>query len=468
MVCPMDNSASSIYVWALHELGFADFNDERLTRRSVKIAATLLQHPHSSIPAGCGNWSDTKATYRFFNNEKIHSFNMLASHIGETISRCSPLPTVLVAQDTTTMNLTNKEVSGLGRIGAGTLKGFFTHSALAMNTQGIPLGLLYQKTYVRKTITQNKEYKKHFKQLPIEQKETGKWVEVIASVKEKLQNKHVVVIGDRESDIYDVFKKGIDSGVDLLIRTSQNRLVTGINGEDLTHLFDKAKQGTVLASYTASVPTTVNSHIAREAKLTIRVCQFLLHPSKHRRRKEEPLSLFLLDVLEENPPVGEEAIHWMLTTTINVKTPDEAIEKVTWYMYRWRIERFHYILKTGAFNVEKLQFETFQRFKKAITMFSIVAYRVLFTTYEVRAHPNNDALTIFSKEEARVLIMIGKKLNQTLTVNEAVIATAKLGGYLARKHDGPPGIKTLWIGFQTLTNIVYGVLMSEQAHFRQK
>jgi len=464
----MDNTASSTYGWALHELGFTDFNDERLTQRAVKIAATLLAHPHSSIPAGCGNWPDTKATYRFFDNDKVNSFTMLSSHVGETINRCFPLQTILVVQDTTTMNLTNKEVSGLGRIGEGTLQGFFAHSALAMNTEGIPLGLLYQKIYVRKAITQDKEYKKRWKQLPIEEKETGKWVEVITCVKEKLTNKHVVVIGDRESDIYDVFKKGKERSIDLLVRTSQNRLVSEINGESFTHLFDKAKHGTVLTAYTAFVPTTVSSHITREVKLTVKVCQFLLHPSKHRRRKEEPLSLSLLDISEENPPTGEEPIHWMLTTTLQVDTPEEAIEKVQWYMYRWRIERFHYILKTGAFNVEKLQFETFPRFKKAITMYSIIAYRVLFTTYAVRNHPNDDANTVFSKEEIRVLIMIGKKQKNTLTMNEAIVATAKLGGYLARKHDGPPGIKTLWIGFQTLTNIVYGVLMAEQAHLKQQ
>lgn len=464
----MDTPASSAYGWAIHEMRFSDFNDERLTQRAVKIAATLLQHPQNSIPAGCGNWSDTKATYRFFANGKVNSSNMFKAHSDETINRCLPFSTILVAQDTTTINLTNKEVTGLGRIGEGTLQGFFTHSALALDTQGIPLGLLYQKTYVRKAITQDEEYKKHFKQLPIEEKETGKWVEVITCIKEKLSSKHVVVIGDRESDIYDVFKKGKESGVDLLIRTSQNRLVSELNGKDFMHLFDKAKQGTVLTKYTASIPTTVNSHKLREAKLTIRVCQFLLHPSKHRRRKDPPLSLFLLDVIEESPPEREEGIHWMLTTTLHVKTPDEAIEKVTWYMYRWRIERFHYILKTGAFNVERLQFETFPRFNKAITMFSIVAYRILFTTYHVRDHPTDNACTIFSTDEVRVLCMINKKQENILTVTEAVVATAKLGGFLARKNDGPPGIKTLWIGFQTLTNIVYGVLMAEQAYSQRK
>ena len=456
----MDNTASSAYVWALREMGLSDFNDERLTQRAVKIAATLLQHPHSSIPAGCGNWSDTKAVYRFFDNNKIDSSTMLSSHIGETINRCLQLDTVLVAQDTTTMNLTNKEVSGLGRIGMGDLQGFFSHSALAMNTAGIPQGLLYQKIYTRKTITQNKEYKKHFKRLPVEEKETGKWVEVIDCVKERLQNKHVVVIGDREADIYDVFAKGINLGIELLIRTKQNRLVSERTDDKRIHLFDKANQGTVVAVYTTDVPTEMKKQVSREANLTIRVSAFTQYSSKHQGKKL-PLPLFLLDVIEENPPTGEEPIHWMLTTTMEVKTPDEAIEKVQWYMYRWRIERFHYILKTGAFNVEKLQFETFPRFKKAITMFSIVAWRILFTTYQAREHPQDDASILFSKEELLVLCYKEKKIKTTMTCQEAIKALAKLGGYLARNHDGPPGVKTLWLGFQALQYILYGMLMAK-------
>lgn len=456
----MDNTASSAYVWALHEMGLSDFNDERLTQRAVKITATLLQHPHSSIPAGCGNWSDTKATYRFFDNDKVDSQNMLSSHSSETISRCSSLPTVLVAQDTTTMNLTNKQVSGLGRIGMGDLQGFFTHSALAMDTHGIPLGILHQKTYVRKKETQEKGHKEKAKRLPITQKETGKWVEVIDCVKEKLPDRHVVIIGDRESDIFDVFQKARTIGVDVLIRTSQNRLISEVNGQTPEHLFDKAKRGSIITTYTTEMPTTNNTHKTRQAALTIRAAEFLLPIAKNRRReKQSSIPVILLDVLEENPPKDEEVIHWMLTTTLGVKTAEEAIEKVQWYMYRWRIERFHYILKTGAFTVEKLQFETFSRFKKAITMYSIVAWRILFTTYEAREYPNDDASLLFSKEELIALCYKEKKIKQTMTCKEAVKALAKLGGYLARNHDGPPGVKTLWLGFQALQFILYGMLM---------
>ena len=455
----MEATASSAYGWALHEFEFANFNDERLVKRAVNISARLLQNPQRSIPSAMGNWSETKATYRFLDNKKIGSDNMLSAHIEQTVNRCNNTGTILVAQDTTTLNLSHKEIEGLGRIGMGDLQGFFTHSGLAMTTQGVPLGLLYQKSYTRKKETQEKDYKKKARQLPMTEKESIKWVEVVGSIKQALPQTPVVVIGDRESDIYDVFKKGADNDIDLLIRTQHNRRIT----EDGIRLFDRAQTGSIVIHYTANVPIAKHSHKTREAKLTIRVITFSLACDKNRKKENlRPIPVTLLDISEENPPSDKEPIHWMLTTTLSVKTADDAIEKVQWYIYRWRIERFHYILKTGAFNIEKLQFETFQKFQKAITLFSIVAYRVLWAIYESRNNPKQTAELIFSKEEIMALSFIAKRKEYTLTIEEAVKQTAKLGGYLARKGDGSPGIKTLWIGFQTLSNIVYGMMMGKK------
>ena len=131
-------------------------------------------------------------------------------------------------------------------------------------------------------------------------------------------------------------------------------------------------------------------------------------------------------------------------------------------MYRWRIEPFHYTLKTGAFNIEELQFETYERFCKAITMYSIVASRVIYTQYYERKHPQENAREIFSTEEIRMLCLKWKKQPPyQMSIHEAVVATAKIGGYLARKHDSP-GIKALWVGFQTLQNLVEGMLLERQ------
>lgn len=441
---------SSAYAWSIKEMGFADFNDERLTLRGVKIAGVRLANPQESIPSACGNWADTKATYRFFDNPKVQSEHILAAHYRQTKERCHKEETILIVQDTTTMNFSNKQVEGLGRIGMGDLQGFFVHSALAVTTQGRPLGLIDQKRYVRKPGTDDPQYKKQYKKLPIEQKETSRWVESIGHAKHRLSDTHIVVIGDRESDIYDVFKTAKEENVDVLIRTAWNRSIA-----DNEKLFDRAKKGIILGMYQTDIPLK-DAHKSRNAVLTIRTNSFGLFPAKNSKRIADPIALTILDIVEENPPDGIDPIHWILTTSLSVASLSSAQEKVQWYMYRWRIERFHFILKTGALNVEDLQLETFTRLKKVVSLWSIVAWRILWTVYESREHPYAHAGCVFSTQEVALLAYIGKIDPQTCTLQQAIRQLAQLGGFLGRKHDKDPGIKTLWRGFQKLPFILYG------------
>jgi hypothetical protein len=429
------------------------------------LAKSLLMHAQSSIPQACHNWAATKGAYRFFGNNRVTSAEMLRAHQAQLRQRTTGYDTLLVAQDTTTLNLSNKQIAGVGLVGDGgskksPLQGLYVHSGLAMTTEGLPLGITFQKIYARKQETTTATYRKTIKAKPITEKETYRWIETIQETKSVLPDKHLVVIGDRESDIYEVFQQGRELGVDLLVRTSQNRLLHESSGD--VKLFDAARQGDIVTTYGAKVP--IDAHKTRQASLTVRTTNIQLPPPKSRDKdKKRPvISLTVLDVMEEKPPTGVMPIHWILTTSCTVVTPDAALEKVTWYMYRWRIERFHYTLKTGAFNIEKLQFETADRFAKAITLFSLVACRILHTLYYERLHPDVDAASTFSSQELRVLAYREHKPGASLTLHEATNAIAKLGGYLARKGDGPPGIKALWSGFQSLQYMVEGMVLAER------
>ena len=458
----MDKTASSAYGFSLHEFGFAWFNDERLTKRAVEISATLLQHPQESIPQANGSWAKTKATYRFFANRNVQSGNMLQSHREQIQQRLRKETIVLVAQDTSTLNLSGRKIEGVGSISGGTSTGLFVHSGLAMTTQGIPVGIATQRIYARDAKTQTKEYKKKAALLPIEEKESLRWKETIEQMPGIFPDKQVVVIGDRESDIYEVFAEAHTRGVDVLIRTKQNRILEEQSKTGgAVKLFDTVQVGNIITSYETDIP--VDQHRTRKATLTIRVSNILLPDSRGHRQS---IPVTILNVAEENPPGNTEPIHWMLTTSLNVQTAAEAKEKVQWYIHRWRIERFHYVLKTGAFNIEKLQFETYERFAKAITLYSILAARILYTQYYEKAHPEEDAAELYTPEEIRALCLSEEKYVYTMTIHEAVRATAKMGGHLGRKRDGSPGIKALWIGFQKLHYIVIGMQMEKMAQKR--
>lgn len=453
----MRTTASSAYAFSLHEFGFAQFNDERLTKRAVHIAATLLQHPQESIPQANGNWADTKATYRFLANKKVQSTDMMHSHRQQIRMRAAKSPLLLVAQDTMVLNVSGRAIQGVGSIGGGTSTGLFVHSGEVMLPDGgIPIGIATQKIYARKEETKTKAYKKKAASLPITEKESIRWIETIEHLPGIFPDKHIVVIADRESDITQVFQEAKKQKIDVLIRTSKNRLLNEIGAP--IKLFDKAKEGEILTIYKTDVP--VDHHTTRTATLTIRTAQFTL---PHAKDTQGSIPLTILNVEEENPPEGTEPIHWMLTTSLSVTTTEEAKEKVQWYIYRWRIERFHYTLKTGAFNIEKLQFESKERFEKAITLYSMLAVRINYTQYYAKTYPEGDAQELFSQEEIRALCLREEKDTLSMTINEAVGALGKMGGHLGRKRDGAVGIKALWIGFQKLHYIVEGIQLERKA-----
>lgn len=453
----------SAIAWSLHELGMANFNDERLTKRGVALATSLLLHPQCSIPQACQSWARTKGAYRFFANDKVQSANMLHAHQRQLQTRATPEKTILVAQDTTTLNLSNRQIIGIGRVGDGgkgkiPLQGLFAHTGLAMTASGLPLGVTSQKVYARKAETVTEAYKQAVKAKPISEKETGRWVEAVTEARNVLPGKHLVIIGDRESDIYEVFQTGQERAVDLLVRASQNRRLA----ERTAKLFETAAAGRVLAVFEMDIP--VDHRKTRKTQLTIRTAAVTLPPPKSRNLSENRpnITLTVLDVSEEHPAENTAPVHWVLLTSLSVTTPDEAKEKVRWYTYRWRVERFHYTLKTGAFNIEKLQFDTFGRFAKAITLYSLVAQRILFTLYYEREHPGDGATALFSADEIRLLCLREDRSPASLTCHQAVLATAKIGGFLARRSDGPPGLKSLWIGFQALHYMVQGMLLGEK------
>ncbi len=77
----------------------------------------------------------------------------------------------------------------------------------------------------------------------------------------------------------------------------------------------------------------------------------------------------------------------------------DARQGVQWYTYRWRIERFHFVLKTGGSNVETLQLQEYDRMVRAIARYSIVAWRILWMTYQVREDPDQPSAVVFTPEE---------------------------------------------------------------------
>jgi len=93
--------------WAAEELQYADLGDARLNKRLVKIVEDLAAHPNASVPEATENWSDTKAIYRFWQNENVRAVDIIEAQQMGVVERLKDQPVILAIQDTTDLSFSH-------------------------------------------------------------------------------------------------------------------------------------------------------------------------------------------------------------------------------------------------------------------------------------------------------------------------------------------------------------------------
>jgi len=470
--------------WAAEEFSEVNLGDKRLNQRLITLCHKFSDAPECPINQACEDWAETKAAYRFFQNEKLDNSAIMASHREKTAKRAEAHGTVLAIQDTSYFNYTSHpNTKGLGQISLKKGKnvaeiysrGLVMHACLAVTTEGLPLGLLSQKIVARKD--SSKEGKAGASdRLPIEKKESFRWLESLQETKDAAGDCRVVTVCDREADIYDFFRLGKELGSPLLVRASADRTINRKSRyaeKDVIKLWDHIGNLSPSGTYDIDVARKSKSkhsslREARSATVTVRFGSFRMNPPRnHAKQKTDNLpdiEMTAIHVLEENPPKGEEAIEWMLLTNIEVTSFEEACEKVKWYGLRWRIEMFFKVLKSG-FRVEACRLAHGDRLARYLTVMSIVAWRIFMITVIARTDPSQCCSSLLTRNQWKILITQAARKrdlpDKPPTMKEAVACIAKLGGHLGRKCDGPPGTLTLWRGWKRLTDLAEGAELAK-------
>lgn len=449
-------SRQELEPWVIEELSQADFGDKRLTKRAMRLVSDLAARPEATVPQACADAAATKGAYRFWDHEHVTPEAIRAAHRAKTVERVRQERTVLAIQDTTTLNLDSHEkTSGLGPIDGHGTQGFHVHSVLAVSTQGVPLGLLHQQVWVRDPQQTGKKHKR--KQVPIEEKESYRWLQSLTATQQAIgPDVHVITIADREADIYDLFALPRPKHMDLLIRATYNRRVDA--DEQTGKLWDLLVQAPAQGSITIHLEHQPGQK-ARDVDLTLRWKRLSILPPapKGLHAVYEPIALWAILVTEDQPPEGQEPLCWLLLTTLPVETFAQAEQCVGWYRYRWLIERYHFVLKSGC-RLEELQLETQLRLERALATYCVVAWRLLWLTYQARQTPDVSCEDIFQPHEWQALYAFvhSTTLLPTTppTLQQAVRWVAQLGGFLGRTSDGDPGVQTLWRGLRRLDDVV--------------
>ena len=439
--------------WVEEELKEVSLGDKRLNKRLKTMVSQISAYPNASIPQACGDWSNTKAAYRFWDNQQVKAEAIMLAHTQQTQERCTKYKTVLAIQDTTDFDFTSHPATqGLGYLERRYLQGLKSHSVLTVSTEGSPLGLIHQQNWARENEKLGKKVERHRKKT--KEKESQRWIDSLLATEEKLQDiPHIVTVADREADIYDLFATLRRKGHDFLIRSAQNRVVNHWKRKLREAIKSEPIEGTAQLKIGRR-----GNRKARIATLSIRYKTFEIQPPQNRRKSEglQAISLQVIWVEEIAPSTGEKPINWLLLTTLSIDSFEESVKYLQWYAYRWLIERYHYVLKSGC-GLEKLQLKTAERLKKAFATYCIVAWRLLWLTYEARQSPEAPCDTVLEGYEWQALYASIHKTTEMPekppSLSEVVSWIARLGGFLARKGDGEPGVKVIWRGLKRLKDI---------------
>lgn len=469
--------------FVLQEFGTVELGDQRLRDRLMQIVADRAQNPSVSyLTATGGDRQATKRYYAFLDSERkaLTPEAMLKTHRERTTERMMTQRVVLVAQDTTDLNFSDRpETQGLGPIGKNQTGaeslGLRLHSTLALTEEGLPLGVVRSDGYAPPPIEPGKAASPS---RPIEEKESFRWIEsyrtCVEIARQLPDQTRQIMIMDREADFFELFLEAIPTRhrVGLIVRARTNRRLA----ESERKLFDVLRTCRDKEEIEVEIPRQrakngkkgrplQPSRRARTATLEVAYRPVTLEPTRKDLREKVkaagPVTLYALEARERKPPKGAAPIVWRLLTTEPITNKDDAARILAYYAKRWRIEEWHRILKQACATQEH-ENETAERLLRAIAIDVVLAWRIQLLTLLGRELPDLPADLLFDEGEIAVLERLHPQyypktaLKEPLRLQHAVVLTARLGGYLDRKSDSPPGAKVLRLGLHTLGAMAVG------------
>ncbi|MFQ3457908.1 IS4 family transposase [Bradyrhizobium sp. UFLA01-814] len=465
-----DGDESVVEHWTEGEIDKTAFKDARLGQRFGELLKQIGDGMGGSIPFACQDWANTKAAYRFFANERVEEADILGGHFAATRARYDDCTgPILLIQDTTEFSYQRANTSAIGltkSVNSGrdkdgrwrhhTVCGMLMHSSLAVTVEGLPLGLAAVKFWTRKKFKGTAQLKKKINptRVPIEKKESVRWLDNLRQSIERLgQPERCIHIGDRESDIYELYCLTQELGAHFLVRACVDRLA-GDGGHTIaTEMEETSVKGLHFIDVRNDKGETT------KAALEIKFKRIAVLPPIGKQKRYPALDLTIIHATERGTPKGRKPIEWKLITDLAVRGRSEAIEKINWYAMRWKIEVFHKILKSGC-KAEDSKLRTAERLANLMAVFCILSWRVLWLTMLNRIAPDASPKLALTDTEIALLDQLisgaGHRRCRPGTLAFYLTKLARLGGYLARAGDLPPGNVVIWRGLSRLTDIELG------------
>ncbi|QEG02811.1 Transposase for transposon Tn5 [Stieleria maiorica] len=457
--------------WVIDELETVDLGDKRRNERLAEVLSAMAGLPSKSIPAAVGaGHNETTAAYRLFDNDAICFEDILAPHIDACYKRLAEQEVVILAHDTTELDLTkpNTQVEGAGPLDGSSRYGELLHPLMAFTPTGTPLGTVAAELWTREEGPSKADDRK---KVPIEEKESLRWLEnhreaqLIASEHPETQ---VVCVADSEADIFEVIECNSDSPKNFwwIIRSCYDSSIVDQHGRPSGNLHEKLAASKV--RYTKAI--TILSHQpklacdkrarnqpreARQCELEVRATTLTLKNPYRPDRHLRPTKVNAIWAHEIDPPEGDTPISWLLLTNMPISNKEEIELVLSYYCIRWLIEVFFRTLKSGT-RIEAKRFEKIERFERCLAVSMILAWRTFYSVRIGRECPDVSCEAVFVADEWQPVykIVTGEDPpKKPPTLKEIVRMIARLGGYIDRPRHDEPGTDTVMRGMERLYDI---------------
>ena len=449
--------------WVESEFKNMDLGDRRLNNRVIKITETLGLAPGRTIPQAFTTRADMKACYNFFGNDVVTEELLLVPHIERTIERIKEYDTVLLLTDTSEANYSTKTAMKDKERLSQTNTGLWLHPTFAVTPDRLPLGIIDNNFWHREPEVFKGKKSERDKQ-PIEEKESYRWIASYlkaCEVAKETPETQIIHICDRDADMIELFEiasqkaKQGEPYANFIVRSQYDRSIEKEESEKDSEndninkkLWRSLRNSPTLGKLEFTVSPT-DERKGRKVEMEIKGVSVTLK----RACKNIKVKVNAVMTIEIDPPEGETPIGWILITDLPIETFDDVKNVIKYYLCRWQIELFFKVLKSGC-KIEERQLQAAYRMENLITIFMILAWRVMFTMMLGRVCPDISAGDIFEAAEWKAVYKIQNK-NKPLPrkpprLGDFIIMIAALGGYIPTKKGAPPGVKVMWKGMSRM------------------